>query len=49
VPSEVIMKWTGHNNYEAMKPYVKIVDELKRTEMNKFDNFLPDPKVDPKK
>jgi tyrosine type site-specific recombinase len=34
---EVIIRWTGHSDYEAMKPYVAIVDELKRKEMNKFD------------
>lgn len=37
IPAEVIMRWTGHKNYEAMKPYVKIVDDLKRQEMNKFN------------
>jgi integrase len=39
VPSEVIMKWTGHSDYKAMKPYIKIVDKLKVSEMNKFNNF----------
>jgi integrase len=49
VPAEVIMKWTGHSDYKAMKPYVKIVDELKVAEMGKFDSFTPNPKIDPKK
>lgn len=40
IPSEVIIRWTGHSDYKAMKPYVKIVDELKREEMTKFDNLL---------
>ena len=39
IPSEVIMKWTGHSNFSAMKPYVKIVDELKARAMTKFDSF----------
>ncbi|MDR2009908.1 MAG: site-specific integrase [Bacteroidales bacterium] len=39
VPAEVIMKWTGHSDYKAMKPYIKIVDKLKASEMEKFDNF----------
>lgn len=39
IPPEVIMRWTGHSSYEAMKPYVAIVDELKRRSMNKFDLF----------
>lgn len=37
IPAEVIMRWTGHSSYEAMKPYVKIVDELKKEQMSKFD------------
>lgn len=37
IPSEVIMRWTGHKNFASMKPYVKIVDDLKLQEMKKFD------------
>lgn len=37
IPAEVIMEWTGHSNYQTMKPYVEIVDELKAESMNKFD------------
>lgn len=37
IPAEVIMRWTGHSRYEAMKPYIAIVDELKRKSMSKFD------------
>jgi integrase len=40
IPSEVIMKWTGHGDFKAMKPYVKIVDKLKASEMEKFNKFL---------
>lgn len=39
IPSEVIMKWTGHSDFSAMKPYVKIVDELKARAMTRFDNL----------
>ncbi len=39
IPSEVIMKWTGHSDYKAMKPYVKIVDALKESEMDKFNRL----------
>lgn len=39
VPAEVIMKWTGHSDFKAMRPYVKIVDELKVAEMGKFNTF----------
>lgn len=37
IPAEVVMKWTGHSDYNAMKPYVKIVDALKESEMDKFN------------
>lgn len=37
IPPEVIMRWTGHSDYDAMKPYVAIVDELKQKSMSKFD------------
>lgn len=39
IPSEVIMKWTGHSDYSAMKPYIAIVDELKAKAMSRFDNL----------
>lgn len=38
IPAEVIIKWTGHKNYEAMRPYIAIVDELRRTNMALYDN-----------
>lgn len=41
IPAEVVMKWTGHSDYKAMKPYIKIVDKLKVEEMGKFDSFEP--------
>lgn len=37
IPTDVIMKWTGHKDQRAMKPYIKILDDLKRQEMNKFN------------
>ena len=39
IPPEVIMRWTGHSSFESMKPYMKIIDEVKRTAMSKFDDF----------
>ncbi|MCF2709968.1 site-specific integrase [Bacteroides pyogenes] len=39
IPVEVIIRWTGHSNYDALKPYVAIVDTLKRSEMDKFDQL----------
>lgn len=37
IPAEVVMRWTGHSDYSAMKPYIKIVDALKEREMSKFN------------
>jgi|Cm1ome_3_1110798.scaffolds.fasta_scaffold01417_17 integrase len=39
IPAEVIMRWTGHSRYEAMKPYIAIVDELKRNSMSRFNSI----------
>lgn len=39
IPVEVIIRWTGHADYKAMKPYVKIVDELKERSMQAFNNL----------
>lgn len=33
----VIMKWTGHSDIKAMRPYMDIVDKLKESEMDKFN------------
>ncbi|MBO4689401.1 MAG: tyrosine-type recombinase/integrase [Paludibacteraceae bacterium] len=41
IPAEVVMKWTGHADYKAMKPYIAIVDDLKSREMQKFNIGLP--------
>ena len=40
IPAPVIMEWTGHSSFKAMKPYMKIVDAAKAENMSKFDSFL---------
>lgn len=42
IPAEVVMKWTGHSTYEEMKPYVAIIEELRKSEMAKFDTKKAD-------
>ena len=37
ISPSVIMKWTGHADYDSMKPYIAIVEDLKRSEMAKFN------------
>lgn len=39
IPAEVVMKFSGHHSPEMLKPYMKIVDELKKKEMAKFDEM----------
>ena len=40
IPPQVVMKWTGHSDYQAMKPYIDIVDSIKASEMTKLDSIL---------
>lgn len=37
IPPQVVMKWTGHSDYKAMKPYIDIADETKITAMERFN------------
>lgn len=37
ISAEVVMRWTGHRDYKAMKPYIEIADNAKREAMSRFD------------
>ena len=39
IPPQVVMKWTGHNDYKAMRPYIDIADSVKAREMDKFNKL----------
>lgn len=39
ISPQVIMKWTGHSDYKAMKPYIDIADDIKANAMNKFNQL----------
>ena len=39
IPHQVVMKWTGHSDYKAMKPYIDVADEIKIEAMKKFNEF----------
>ena len=39
IPPEVVMKFTGHSDYNAMKPYIAIVEKSKQEAVNKFDEL----------
>lgn len=40
ITPNVVMKWTGHSDYKAMKPYIDIVDSIKASSMAKFDGLI---------
>ena len=37
IPPSVVMKWTGHSDYKAMKPYIDVSDAAKASAMALFD------------
>ena len=39
ISPQVVMKWTGHSDYKAMKPYIDVCDDINAEAMKKFDDF----------
>lgn len=39
IPVQVVMKWTGHSDYKAMKPYIDVADKTKKNAMEKFNEL----------
>ena len=37
IPTQVVMKWTGHSDYKTMKHYIDVADETKANAMAKFN------------
>lgn len=37
IPPQVVMKWTGHSDYKAMKPYIDIAEKTKSEAMTVFE------------
>lgn len=37
IAPQIVMKWTGHSDYAAMKPYIEIADKAKENAMSLFD------------
>jgi integrase len=37
IPAHVVMKWTGHKDYKAMRPYIDIADRAKEQAMSLFN------------
>lgn len=42
IPVNVVMKWTGHSDYKAMKPYIDVADKAKEEAMSLFNKKVPD-------
>lgn len=40
IPVNVVMKWTGHSTYNAMRPYIDVADKAKEREMDKFNSLM---------
>jgi integrase len=39
IPVHIIMKWTGHSDYDSMKPYIDLVDSMRSEAMEKFNEL----------
>lgn len=39
IPSEIVMKWTGHCDYKTMKPYIDVTNKAKASAMALFDEL----------
>jgi integrase len=39
IPAQVVMKWTGHSDYKAMKPYIDIADDIRANAMDRFNQL----------
>lgn len=39
IPTEIIMKWTGHADYKSMKPYIEVMNSAKAEAMKLYDKL----------
>lgn len=39
IPAEIVMKWTGHSDYNTMKPYIDVTNKAKAQAMKLFDKL----------
>lgn len=37
IPMTIVMRATGHSDYESMKPYIEVLNETQRIEMEKWN------------
>lgn len=38
IPAQVVMKWSGHSDYKAMKPYIDIAEKVKANAMKLIED-----------
>ena len=46
IPPVMVMRWTGHSDYQSMKPYIDIAAADKAQAMEQFDKTLEPPEED---
>lgn len=39
ISPNIVMKWTGHSEYSAMRPYIDIADSIRKKSMGLFDKL----------
>lgn len=39
IPMSIVMRATGHSDYESMKPYIEVLNETQRLEMDKWNKY----------
>lgn len=42
IAPHIVMKWTGHSDYSAMKPYIDVADSVRMNEMQNFNQGYTD-------
>lgn len=40
ITTHVVMKWTGHSDYKAIKPYIDIAEKTKADAMKLFEQEM---------
>ncbi len=46
IPPVMVIRWTGHSDYQSMKPYIDIAAADKAQAMEQFDKTLEPPEDD---
>lgn len=44
IPADVVMRWTGHKDYDSMRPYIEVASTTKEEAMKKWNKAETDTK-----